>query len=81
MNIDEDEINQAVVDNQDLVRHIHVADNHRFQPGSGSINFKKFFNTLKDINYSGHLVFECRVRGENLEEEYKKALDYLKSCE
>ena len=81
MNIDEDEINKAVIDNKDLVRHIHVADNHRFQPGSGSIDFKKFFGTLKDINYDGNLVFECRIRGENPEEEYKKALDYLRGCE
>ena len=50
MNIDEDNMFQSLIDNKDMVKHIHIAENHRFQPGSGSMDFKKLFKTLKDIN-------------------------------
>ena len=41
MNIDEDNMFQSLIDNKDMVKHIHIAENHRFQPGSGSMDFKK----------------------------------------
>ncbi|PJN86868.1 sugar phosphate isomerase/epimerase family protein [Bacillus sp. mrc49] len=78
MNIEEDDISEALHLNQDLVRHIHLADNHRFQPGSGSLDFKRHFNQLKEDGYAGFLTLECRVRGIDPKAEYMKALHYLK---
>lgn len=79
MNIEEDDMCEALHTNRDLIGHIHLADNHRFQPGSGSLDFKKYFGQLKKDSYKGYLTIECRVRGEHPEEEYRKALQHLKT--
>jgi len=78
MNIEEDNISKALHDNRDYVKHIHVADNHRYQPGTGSLDFKKHFDQLKADKYDGDLTVECRIRGNNPEAEYLQALAYLK---
>ncbi|AKO93165.1 sugar phosphate isomerase/epimerase family protein [Priestia filamentosa] len=78
MNIEEDEIAEALHKNKDLIGHIHIADNHRYQPGSGSLNFKKYFDQLKEDGYEGFLTLECRVRGDDLEAEYRKSLFHLR---
>ncbi|PLR77388.1 hypothetical protein CU633_10565 [Bacillus sp. V3-13] len=80
MNIEEDNLSQALHQNRDLIGHIHVADNHRYQPGSGSIDFRKLFDQLKSDGYDGYLVFECRIRGNDPEAEYLKALKHLQQC-
>lgn len=78
MNIEEDNMLLSLHENRDLLQHIHLADNHRFQPGSGSIDFKKCFEQLKADDYDGYLTIECRIRGEQPEKAYQKAIAYLK---
>lgn len=78
MNIEEDNISEALHEYRNLIDHIHLADNHRYQPGSGSIDFKKHFQQLKEDGYEGFLTIECRVRGNDPEVEYFKALKFLK---
>jgi sugar phosphate isomerase/epimerase len=80
MNIDEDNISQALYEHRDFIGHIHLADNHRYQPGSGSIDFKKHFQQLKENGYDGFLTIECRVRGNDPEAEYIKALKHLQDA-
>ncbi|WP_239253795.1 sugar phosphate isomerase/epimerase family protein [Listeria ilorinensis] len=80
MNIEEDGISEALHEQRDKIGHIHVADNHRYQPGSGALDFRKHFDQLKKDGYDGYLVFECRVRGEDPEAEYQKALKHLQNC-
>jgi sugar phosphate isomerase/epimerase len=77
MNIEEDDISTALHQNRDLIGHIHLADNHRYQPGSGSLDFKKYFKQLKEDGYEGFLTIECRVRGNDPEAEYVTALRHL----
>ncbi|MGP4060380.1 sugar phosphate isomerase/epimerase family protein [Halobacillus sp. H74] len=79
MNIEEDNLVESLKAHKDLMTHIHLADNHRHQPGSGSINFRQCFEQLKENGYQGFLTIECRVRGENPEEEYKRSIDFLQS--
>ncbi|MFD0051521.1 sugar phosphate isomerase/epimerase family protein [Actinomycetes bacterium NPDC127524] len=78
MNIEEDGISEALQENRDLIGHIHLADNHRYQPGSGSIDFRKHFSTLKEDGYDGYLTLECRIRGNDPKAEYLQALQHLK---
>ncbi len=80
MNIEEDGISEALTVHQKDVKHIHLADNHRYQPGSGALDFKKHFDTLKELGYDGYMTFECRIRSENPEQAYKDALAHIKSC-
>lgn len=79
MSIEEDDLSKSLVDHVDLIKHIHIAENHRYQPGTGSLDFKKHFETLKNIKYKGDLVYECRVRGDNPMHEYEKSLKFVKS--
>lgn len=78
MNIEEDDISTALTEFKDNVGHIHLADNHRYQPGSGAIDFPKHFKTIKELGYEGNMVYECRLRGDDHRQIYVDSLNYLK---
>jgi sugar phosphate isomerase/epimerase len=80
MNIEEDDISQAFHKNRDLLGHVHIADNHRFQPGSGSIDFKKHFEQLRADGYDGYIVYEGRIRAEDPAAAYQQSLQFLRTC-
>lgn len=67
MNTMEDDISTALEQHKDYVGHVHVAENHRLQPGTGSIDFKRHLETLKKIGYDGPVIFEGRLRGDELQ--------------
>ncbi len=77
MNIEEDDMKQALLDNKEYIGHIHLADNHRYQPGTGTLDFKSLFDTLKSFDYKGYMVYEGRVRSDNPDVDYKASLAYL----
>jgi sugar phosphate isomerase/epimerase len=78
MNIEEDDITTALHVNRDFIGHIHVADNHRYQPGSGSIDFRKAFIQLKEDGYDDFIVFEGRLRGDDPEQAFLSGIQFLK---
>ena len=80
MNIEEDDISKALTTQKEYVGHIHLADNHRYQPGSGAIDFTRHFQMLLQNEYEGYMVYECRLRGENEVKIYQESLQYLKNC-
>jgi sugar phosphate isomerase/epimerase len=79
MNIEEAKVNQAILTFGSKIKHVHLADNHRFQPGDGHIDFVSGFKALKSVGYDGGFAFECRVLGDNPLEEYKKSLEFIKA--
>lgn len=79
MNIEESNIEDSIAAYKTNLGHIHLADSHRYQPGSGHIDFAKGFHALKETNYDGAMAFECRVMGNDPELEYKKSLQYIKN--
>lgn len=78
MAIEEDDISETLRRYAKYFGHIHIAENHRYQPGTGSIDFKRHMQTLKEIGYTGAVVNEGRVRGDNLLEAYKASIPYMK---
>lgn len=76
MSIEEDDISETLVKYKDYIGHIHVAENHRYQPGSGSIDFKRHMQTLKDIGYDGPVINEGRLRGDELQA-VKDSIKYM----
>lgn len=78
MAIEEDDISQSLIRFQNAIGHIHIAENHRYQPGTGAIDWKRHMQTLKDIGYEGDVVNEGRIRGENPPEVYQKSVDFMK---
>lgn len=79
MNIEEAKVNQVILTYGSKITHVHLADNHRFQPGDGHIDFVSGFKALKSVGYDGGFAFECRVLGDNPLEEYKKSLEFIKA--
>lgn len=79
MAIEEDDISETLRNFKSYLGHIHIAENHRYQPGTGSIDFRTHLHTLKEIGYTGPLVNEGRIRGDKPLEAYLKSVDYIKS--
>ncbi|MDY0290586.1 MAG: sugar phosphate isomerase/epimerase family protein [Sphaerochaeta sp.] len=77
MSIEEDNMDLSLIQYQSHIAHIHLAENHRYQPGTGAIDFKRHFQTLHSIGYSGKAILECRVRGNDPLKDYKKSVDFL----
>jgi sugar phosphate isomerase/epimerase len=80
MNIEEDSLTDALHHNRDLLGHVHIADNHRYQPGSGSLDFARLFDQLRADKYQGYVVYECRVRADDPAQAYQDSLTYLREC-
>ena len=80
MNIEEDNLAQALHDNRDLLGHVHIADNHRYQPGSGTLDFHALFEQLRADNYQGYVVYEGRIRAEAPAQAYRDSLAWLRTC-
>lgn len=94
MNIEEEDLAEAIRKNGDALIHFHLADNNRKAPGLGTIDFAPILKALQDINYQEHLTFEIlpaaadpfavMETGGGLEffDEYtKKSIDFIKSVE
>jgi sugar phosphate isomerase/epimerase len=80
MNIEEPSIRESLFNAKEYLGHVHLADSHRFQPGSGHLDFVPGFQTLREIGYEGYLAFECRVLGKPEQTLYQKSVNYIKSC-
>lgn len=78
MAIEEDDMSESMKKYRDYIGHIHIAENHRYQPGTGSIDWARHMGTLKEIGYEGPVINEGRIRGENPAEVYKKSADFMK---
>ena len=50
MQLEESNYRQAIRNVQDQIRHVHLADNTRTEPGSGSLNLTAIFQALKAID-------------------------------
>lgn len=44
------------------LKHVHISENDRGTPGSGQVNWREVFSTLKEINYDGWLTIEAFSR-------------------
>jgi 5-keto-L-gluconate epimerase len=60
------------------VKHVHVAENTRVEPGPGSLNFKPGFEALKKIGYNGFIEIECRSLSGDPEIVYPCSIKYLR---
>jgi D-psicose/D-tagatose/L-ribulose 3-epimerase len=58
MNIEEEDLFEALKRAKDRLVGVHVADNNRMAPGMGHLNWQKIVDTLKEINYDKVLSVE-----------------------
>lgn len=59
-----------------LLAHVHISENNRRLPPQGSTDFDPIVASLREIDYSGYLSFECDVTGE-LEPQFSAAAEYM----
>lgn len=79
MNIEEAQIDQSLLQHAPQIGHIHLADSHRYQPGSGHTDFGTGLQALHQTGYNGAMAFECRVLGEDGAKAYTASLHFIKS--
>lgn len=77
MNIDESDLGNAIRRAGSWIRHVHLADNDRYYPGHGHMNFREILQGLKDIGYDGALALETFDRPDS-RTCGRKALEYLR---
>ena len=59
MNMEEDDMEEAILSTKGLLGHFHVGENNRRLPGQGHIiDWKKIGKALHNINYSEAVVME-----------------------
>ena len=79
MNIEEVDSALAIINNKKYLKHIHLADSNRLQPGKGQTDFKKIFQALKSIKFEGTMAFECTFIGNDRENDINMCVKYLKN--
>lgn len=79
MNIEEPRIDESIREAGDWIEHVHLADSHRQQPGTGHTDFKSAFAALKDIGFDKYMALECGVTGDP-EQALPECVEFLKGC-
>lgn len=59
MNIEERDMYKALRMAGDKLGYVHVADNTRLAPGTGTLDFKKILGVLCETGYQGFVTTEC----------------------
>lgn len=65
MQLEESDVEAAVVAAGPHIGLVHVADSNRCEPGTGHADFRPLFRGLKRIGYDGYVSLECRVLAED----------------
>jgi len=78
MNIEESSIEESLKAAKGKLVHVHISDSNNFAPGTGHLNFKEIFSTLKEINYTGYIVAELGVEKQNSEHATHETIEYLR---
>lgn len=76
MNMEENNMQAALVRYRDYYRNLHISDNNRYFPGFGAIDFYSIFCLLKQMEYQGTVSVEGRNRY-GLREDIEKSCAYL----
>jgi D-psicose/D-tagatose/L-ribulose 3-epimerase len=60
--LEENSIARAVAEAGSAIKHVHLADNHRGLPGTGSLDWNDFLTALKANHYSSRAIIEAFTR-------------------
>lgn len=78
MQMEELQVDAALRAAGSQVRHVHVAENTRVEPGPGSLNFAPGFRALKETGYTGLIEVECRWLSGPAETVLPASVEYLR---
>jgi len=78
MQIEELHLAEAIQEAGQWIKHVHVAENTRVEPGPGSLDFGPGFKSLGQIGYEGCIVVECRSLSGPAERVLPASAEYLR---
>jgi sugar phosphate isomerase/epimerase len=78
MNIEEDDLGEAIRAAGDYLAHVHLADSSRLQPGTAHTDFAGALAALRETGFEGYMAMECGIRGD-AEEALPETVRYLRS--
>ena len=78
MRLEETDIPFALRKAMPWVRHIHVAEDTRVEPGPGQLDFLPGFRVLRELGYAGFIEIECRTLSGPAERMLPKSAAYLR---
>jgi len=78
MNIEEADMATAIKETFPRLKHVHLADSNRMEPGAGHTNFTPAFNALRELGYAGYGALECGF-SKDPESSLTASLHYIKS--
>lgn len=64
MNIEEDDLADALFEVAPYLGHVQISESNRLQPGTGHLDWPTVLDALARIGYQGYLALECRLRGD-----------------
>jgi sugar phosphate isomerase/epimerase len=64
MNIEEADLERALLDSATWLRHVQLSDSNRLEPGAGHLDWSALLTTLEAIGFRDELAFECRLSGD-----------------
>lgn len=61
MNVEEADIATSILEAGPWIKHVHLADSNRLNPGRGHTDFRRPFEALKSAGFSGAMALECSL--------------------
>jgi len=79
MSIEEVDIPKAIRKCGKAIRHVHLADSTRMQPGTARTDFRTGFAALREAGFKGYMALECGILGDP-EEALPECARFLEEC-
>jgi len=79
MSIEELDIPKALLKCGKFIKHVHLADSTRLQPGTARTDFRAAFAALKKAGFKGYMALECGILGER-EKALEECARFLQDC-
>jgi sugar phosphate isomerase/epimerase len=76
MNIEESNMEAAMIRHREHFTDFHLSDNNRFLPGFGALDFKKIIGVLDALEYKGKIALEANFRVSFIDD-VTKSMEYL----
>lgn len=76
MNIEEPNLTESIRKAHDRIFHVHIADNIRWAPGFGCLDFPAIVGALRDIGYKGYLSAEI-LHEPDYEKAFRKTAEHM----
>jgi sugar phosphate isomerase/epimerase len=78
MSLEEADLSASIRTAGRWIRHVHLGDSNRLEPGKGHTDWKSCINALFDIGYDGFLNLECAL-SDNPECSIPRTAEYIRS--